>query len=493
MARFDDFRSANLLVRLNRWAQVLLGLLLAIALTWLGSRSFWRFDLTTGQQYALAAETLAEVRALADPVEIVVTIPEDSPNAEEQILYRYVRNLLDELVYASVREGEPMIRVEYVDLFTEVARAAELSRQYGLEQPNLVLVAGPQRQRILTPSELMEFGPGGKPVSFRGEQAVASALVEARGRDAAVLYFVQGHGELKLDDVDPQVGLSTLASELRARNLALRELDLSDVEAVPEDADMVIIAGPQGPLLPEEVEKLRVYLAEQAGRVFMLLRPGAPHGLSTLLAEWGLRADDMIIHESGGDFLQATGSLLIRQFADHPVTRVIVDNPAPVVIGEARPVRIAPAAASDERLILTQLMGSSPNSWAERAYDQPGRPVYDPRFDLLGPVSIAAVSERRAPTALGIAISGGRLAVFGTPDMLTNNRFTVHGNYTLVLHLLNWMLDRDNALAIPPRPIARYQFALSQDALTTIFLSLLALPAGVALLGATVFWLRRRP
>ena len=89
------------------------------------------------------------------------------------------------------------------------------------------------------------------------------------------VYFLVGHGEMRLDDVDPLRGLSELENFLRERNYSLATVDLSVEARVPMDADLVVIPAPQASLLPEEVEKLRRYMSERNGRIVVFIDPGA--------------------------------------------------------------------------------------------------------------------------------------------------------------------------------------------------------------------------
>jgi hypothetical protein len=89
-------------------------------------------------------------------------------------------------------------------------------------------------------------------------------------------------------------------------------------------------------------------------------------------------------------------------------------------------------------------------------------------------------------------VRGGRLAVLGTADLVTNNRMVTIGNLNLFLATVGWAVEKDTQLNIPPRPIQRFQLALSQEELIRLRLGLfLIVPGAVALLGIFVYWTRR--
>ncbi|MEM7791437.1 MAG: ABC transporter, partial [Verrucomicrobiota bacterium] len=146
----------------------------------------------------------------------------------------------------------------------------------------------------------------------------------------------------------------------------------------------------------------------------------------------------------------------------------------------------------DERLQVTQIIGSSAESWAERDFRQQDPFKYDPGRDLKGPISIATLSTRSAGSELGITIPGGRFAVFGNSDFVANNRFLSFGNRTLLINTINWTLDRTSLLNIPTRPLERYQIVMSDQELNKLLLYLSFLPIAAALFGFFIFFLRRR-
>ena len=86
---------------------------------------------------------------------------------------------------------------------------------------------------------------------------------------------------MRPEDVDRARGLSGIRDELRARNYEVASLDLNLSRKVPDDAALIIVAGPQGRLQPFEEELFRNYLSTRAGRLILLL--GSPRSGTTWL------------------------------------------------------------------------------------------------------------------------------------------------------------------------------------------------------------------
>lgn len=491
MPWIQTFQAQNRIKRIYRLAQIFLSILFIIMLNYLAMNFYERFDLTQQHQYSLSPESRAYLRELDQPVHFIITIPENSPREEDRILLRYVDNLLREYHYHSRREDGPLVTVEKVDIFKNHRRAEELQRQFGLTQANTIIVKSAQRHRFLRPEDILSFQQD-KPISFKGERAFTSAILEIVQDSAAKIYFLTGHGEMSPNDVTPQRGLSELAKELQARNVRTANLDLSKVPEVPDDASLLILADPQGPILASEQQKLRSYLNENAGRLVVWMGPGRNHGITELLRDWGIRADDMMILEQGSDYVESTGKILIRQFAEHPVTQSLIQNQTFLISGLTRPILTDPAAPYDDRRQVTALMASSNQSWARKTdLLNQGVPRFDSNRDLRGPVPIAVAAERRSASQLGIHIPGGRVLVYGSRDLFSNQHLSSLGNQQLFFNSLNWILDREQLLAIPPRNIETYQLTASRSELRRIAIWFASPAAGVALLGLVVFWIRK--
>lgn len=490
MRRWESFQVANRLKAAHHWVQVILILSLIIGINTLALNHFIRYDLTESHRFALSPETRAYLAEIREPVQIVVTIPEQSPRAEEQVLFRYVEQLLREYAYQSRRSGERLITVEYVDIYKDLARADELAREHGLDQVNAILVRSGDRRRLVRADELITF-ENRRPVAFTGEAALTSAIVEVIQDISQKLYFLTGHDEVAPSDPAPRSGLSRISRELQMRNYSLQQLDLTTVNAVPEDAAVLILANPGGALLPSEIDKIRSYLFDRAGRVLLWTGPGTETGMDALLAEWGIHLPDQVVIEPDPAFRETTGTLLIRNYGEHRITESLIRNQTFVLTGRARPVIPRSSLPGDERLHVIPLFATSADSWAESTPESAGPPAFDSGIDLPGPVPVAAVAERRASSQLGIKVPGGRLAVFGSSSLFANRHINSIGNVSLFFNTLNWMLDRDRMLVIPPRPVQTYQLELSQYQLRQIALLFLVVPGFLAVCGFLVYWIRQ--
>ena len=492
MPSLDSFRTARWLRTLNLVLQAVLFLTLFGGLNYLARNHAWRYDLTHQHRYSLSAETKAYLNNLPRPTRIVVTVQDTSP------AYRDISGLLREYTYAT--EGNPNARItaEFLDVYKNRRRAEEL----GIEQPDVIVVISGDKRRALITDDLYRI-KNKQREAFQGEQALTAALLEVSNPGRKRIYFLTGHGELNPEDIDPVRGLSALKDELRVRNFDVDRLELSTNPKVPDDAALVVAVAPQGRYTPAEQELLRQYLGAAAGRFIVLLAPGQPHGLGSLLLDWGILVDDDLVYDTGADNMTEEGDLILKLFQPHPITQTLIDYQIPLRLGQARSVRPDPGRKPGSGLTVTTLAATSSTAWGEVGYRLQTAPEYNPGFDIkndrpgLEPsdhLAIIMASERvTARAGLDFSVRGGRLVVFGTGDPIANHRITIPGNLDIFLSAVNWCVDRDTQFNIPVRPIERFQLALSASELIRLRRTLLlVLPGAALLLGLIVYWTRRR-
>lgn len=487
MDLFESFQTRRLGDRIQAFVQVVLVFLILAAVNYIGMRDYRRADLTQGRNYSLSPETKAYLGQLDRPIRVIVTISENADDVGLVDIAKDVKLLLREYEYATREQGANRVTVEYLNIYSQTNRAKEL----GIEEPNAIVFKSGIRSRQVRITELYSRQDT-EIREFLGENVFTRSILELVESGEPILYYTVGHGEMRANDFAATSGASELFNELKARNFATRPLDLTTVEAVPPDAALVIVAAPATRFLPQELLALRTYLDRRAGRVIVLLEPGQEHGLGDLFYAWGLLADDVLAVERDPNYLINSGNLMIRRYAQHPITDSLYQQQIPVVTDRAASVREDPGRPIDDSLAVTELLATSDNSWGERLYREQPNPTYDPAIDLPPPLKIGAISERRVDSSLGIILPGGKLIVIGTANFVSNGRLRSSGNLYLILNAINFALDRASRLNIAPRPISKVKLDLSIEQLHIArFLIWFGPPALVGLMGLLVYVVRR--
>jgi len=491
MAKPPSFRAVRWGRTLNLLAQAILFLTFFAGLNYLAIHFAWRFDLNENRSHSLSPETRAYLQKLDEPVRVIVTLSENSDNEQVAQACRDVGGLLHEYVYATAGNEHGKISTEFIDVFQRRRDAEAL----GIEKPDTILLLCGDRRRVIDLDKLYKVENREKK-AFLGEQVFTAAILEVARSTKTKIYFLTGHGEMALDDVSPDRGLSSLDAELKARNFAVDSIDLAQARKIPDDAAVIVIAGPQGRYDPIEEELLRQYLSNRAGRILALISPRYPTGLDDLFFDWGVLADDVLVYDPSAASQSETGDLILPALADHPLTKSLLSYKIPLRFGPSRSVRPDPGRTLDTNLEVTALVATSEQAWGERNYRERIAPVYDAGVDLPGRVTVVTASERRTARKIAnsdtFSIPSGRLVAYGSADWIANGRLGVIGNLSFFMSAVNWTTDRDVALNVPARPIAKFQLALSAQQIQRLRISLLfVLPGLAALLGIVVYWTRR--
>ena len=491
MANYDSFRAARWIRFVNLILQAVLFLSLFAGLNYIALNHAWRFDLTENRRHSLSAETRAYLVNLERNVRIIVTIGADNADEELEQARRDISGLLREYTYHT-RNSPNRIEVRHLDIYQSRREAEAL----GLDQPNQVVLITDRHRRVLTLGDFYTTRDLQRE-GFHGEATLTAALLDVTKAEKKKIYFLSGHGEMSPNDVDRRRGLSSLRDELRQRNFEVASLDLNVTRKIPDDAALIVVASPQGPVKPFEEDLLRKYLSQRAGRVILLLDPGVAHGLDLLTLDWGIIVYDNVIYDLDPRSLTETNDLRLWDFSrdsDSGITDNLINNGLSLIVGPSRVVNDDPGLSRDAGLRVKKLIATSPEAWGESSYRLRNvLPAYTPGQDLKGELGVMVISERHKPTNnLDLSVRGGQLAVIGTADLVTNDRIITVGNLNLFLATVNWAVDRDTKLNIPVRPIERFQLALSAEELVRLRLGLLlGLPGLVAALGLVVYWTRR--
>ena len=483
-------------------SSVLLGLAVLVGVNYVLARQNKRWDLTAAQQYSLSDQTVRLLESLESPIRMLVF-------AQDIDFPRY-RDRLAAYEYAS-----DQVSLEFID----VDKNPAVARQYEIQSYGTVV---------------FDYGGRVERVVSDEEQDVTNALIKAVEGEERKAYFVQGHGERDPTGTDRD-GYSALADALRLDNLSVETVVLAQTGETPDDAAVLVVAGPSTDLLPSESELLREYLEGGGKMLFLVDPPDGPDAprrgnLLGLIEAWGIEVGrDLVVDVSGVGQLLGTDATvpIAASYPAHPITdRFALLTAFPL----ARSVK--PIEGGTEGRVAESFVETSPRSWAESNLDLTGGEVAleEDQGDVPGPISIAAAVSVEVETEPGDAEDGEepagdgggdsdpdggdaeasdeegdadeddadaapaetRLAVFGDSDFASNSSLGIQGNRDLALNAVNWLAEQENLISIRPREAEDRRITLTADQqFRVVVLSLVLIPG--AIVGAGVFtWWRRR-
>ena len=495
-------RPAGFLRRLQIGANVLIQLALltfiVIAVNGYAYKHFHRFDFSRDRKYALSPRTKQFLGSLAKPVKLLVYMnPATSP------LQGDVASLVEEYRLA---QPKGLVSIEQVDPLRNVTRSSEVVSKYKLtQQENVIIVdGGDNHTKIITEDKLAEvdrtgaeYGQPPQITGFTGEQAITSALIEVTEGKKSVVYYVQGHGE---EAVGADKPLKTLGTLFDSDHLTTTELNLLNVEAVPADAGTLIFFGPKYDLSDREVKLVTDYW-DKGGRIMLLLNPeAATPKLAEFLNTVGIKADDdrligarqmagNVIGIMRDSYLNAAGSTSIAQ----ALAGITVVFPGATQSLTLDAQRVAPANIHVEPLLqaLTGFWGESDYKNIEEEIQNGTGVYFDEGRDKAAPIYAAASVQKGAVGDKRVQTNAARMIVVSNALFVENKSLT-EASANFFLNSINWLLERESLVGIPPKLVKTSSLSLTDQQLSTVFwMSVLAVPGFCLLLGILVWWRRR--
>lgn len=475
------YRRYRLWITLHTSAALLMALGIVLMVNYLSFRHYYRADWSRTQLYQLSSKTISLLENLQDPVGITVFF---QPG---HVLYEDIHNLLREYQFHS--RG---LKLQWVDPDRDLAQTEELAVQYQVTDPNVVVFDCAGRKKYVRADEIAELDSSDgmdRIRKFKGEQAFSSALQGVVQETIPVVYLLTGHGEREITDFDRRTGFSGAHRLIERDNIEVKPLRLSSEKQIPADCATLIVAGASQSMSKPEADLIAVWL-RRSGRLMVLTDSGQTSGLEKMLQEWGVRLRNDVVTDP--DRTLTGHEVFVSAYNRHPITAKLGATAAVF----NRPRSVEPAemqlkAISADRPQITPLALSSKTSWAEAQLDQvPAK--YDPDTeDLPGPVSLSVAVEKGDTTGLlDIQIRPSRLVVFGDSDFISNSGLT-GGDISLFMSSLNWLLDREQLMAIAPKDMTDTRLKMTRGKIRILFWGAVGvLPALAALLGL-VIWLRR--
>ena len=464
-------------VRLGSMAAGSVALVLAIlvGVNWISSRQNKRWDVTEGGQFSHSDQTRQNLRNLTKPVGVKVFYRSDSGELER------FRDQFAEYAYIS-----PNVKVEYIDPDKEPMKAKSLDVQaYG--------------------TVVLEYEGKVERTTSTDEQGLANALKRLTEGKAKKVYFAEGHGERDTTNSDP-LGFTLFSDALKSENFEVGKIVLAQDPKVPDDATMVIIAGPKSDYLPQEIDALKPYLGK-GGKLLLMIDPPEPKkiveypNLAGLAKDWNINIGTNIVVDAQS--MQSAAFPFVATYPRHPITENF-DR----VMTMYRFVRsVEPIEGGTNGRFAQKILETSPRSWAEsdvKGLYETGKPVMEPdKGDKQGPVSIGAAVNVAAtdvpapatppdPAAPAPPKPETRVVVVGDSDFLANQTIGFEGNRDIGLNIANWLAQQENLIAIRPKAPSDRRITMTPERGQAIFwLTLFVVPGLLFLTAFRVWWKRR--
>lgn len=433
-----------------------------------------KIDLTSQKFYSVGEKTDEVLKDLNQDIEIIGLFDE-SENTQYATVVEFIKQY-------EVRSNR--IHIRYVDPDKEVAfiqNELDPDGILGIQKNNFV-IRSDRRTKVLSYYDIFEQTLNESSYQYyisglNAEYAFTGAIRYVAAEEIPVVYYTEGHGE---GDINSEY--SGLKSSMELHGYELKPLILTSVEKVPDDASVVLVAGPQQDLSVTDKEKLTVYM-ENGGNTILMFdplenNPQMPN-FEEFLAEYNLGLGYNVIFEMASNRSAYGQPYIFMPTVEYNEINANLDpGKFNMTMVYARSIPIL--QNQKEWITNTPLLTTSSEAQ--------GKALTAGEEDLQGPLNVAVAAENKGNKAASKTVVVGN-AFFATDD----GRDSAGTGEKFILNALNWMEDKETDIYIAAKKYSVPMLEnITQQTMTLLFIGLIIV-IPLIIIGVGVFiWLRRR-
>lgn len=437
---------------MNMGAMIMTVLVLLVAVNFLAVTKEKKWDWTSEGLNSLSEQSVGVVKNLKEDTELVLLYKKGE---SDETTRRQVSDLAQ--LYMNV---SPKLKFKAYNALER----PDLAQKYDYTSGpfGLFLVQGENRHmKVDQPTE---------------EELTRTLLRFAREK-SKVVYFVQGHGEHDITLQGPE-SISQFKKDLDL-SYEVKALELFKSPKVPDDAELVVIAGPRQGYLASETDALRDY-AKRGGRLLIAIDPDARHGLASLTKTFGIEYQNNYVLDPRA---MIPGAGNIAALGNEFSTKAEATKPLRsgfTVFLIASSLKTAPDAPKD--FIVDEIVRSDEIPLATNE------------------LSNAAKVQLPGPHVLGIQ-SRGKLAgaekefeviVYGDSDFLRDNLYRNNLNRDLAMNSVASLAKDTDLVSIRPKTPKGTQLSMTRTQLMIVLFGFL-LPVPILMFFTSgLLWWRRK-
>jgi len=408
----------------------LINLCMTVLLAWLSVRYQTQMDWTQSGRHTLSHASQEVLDRMEGPVEIIAYAREDGSlrQAIEKFVGRY-------------RRLKPDIILRFVNPDTHPDEV----RKLGVNTQGLLVLL------------LLRYQERSETVKKVTEEEFTNALQRLARGSEHWLAFVEGHGE-RNPFGKANHDLSIWTAQLVSRGFKIQPLSLTDVQVIPSNTKVLVIASPTIDLLPGETAIIVEYLL-RGGNILWLTDPGNLHGLEPLADQLSIEIPSGVVIDFAGSLIGIDDPTIVlntpRLYPDHAVTR---DFNYTTFFPTASSIQVKKQEGDIAQWNKSSLLISADHTWLETGVLE-GEVEYNEDSDLIGPLDIGITLEKTIEIDLEndldepSEIIQQRIIVIGDGDFLSNTYVGNSGNLDLGIRLINWLSSDDDFISIPVKTV----------------------------------------
>ena len=450
---------------------VVLAILIAVNVLASKLPSSWtQFDISAAQLYSLTSDT----KVVATNLEQDVTIYWISQAGKEDTVIEKLLDRYEDLSdHITVVKKDPDIYPTFAQQYTDET----------VTNNSLVVESG-DKSRYIAYDDIYQadtddyYSKGTIAYEFDGEGQITSAIDYVVTTDVPQIYLLSGHGEAALPDA--------FADELTRSNYdTVEDFSLLNVDAVPEDCDVLLINAPTSDLSQEESTMLKEYV--QGGGKLMVFSGPQPDtdlpNLNSVLESYGVTVADGVVVDPNRDYYAFTAPyILMPEIQSGTITDPLVEGSYHMIVPIAQGLTVGDSTTAT----VTPLLQTSADSFSKLAGY--AMSTYDKEDgDIDGPFTLALSIED--------STAGGRV-VWVASDYLLDaqyNAFSSGANLDFAMNSMSWMIGDTDAVSIRTKSLNYNYLTISSSSATWLKICMIGVvPVCFLLLGVDEVLRRRK-
>lgn len=393
-----------------------------------------QYDISASQLYSITSNTKAVVNALTKDVTIYWIVQADEED-------KVIENLLDK--YDSLSDHIEVVK-KNPDVYPTFAQ------QYTdetVENNNLVVESGDRYRFIgyddiyLYETDMTSYSYN---ASFDGEGAITSAIDYVVSEELPQVYVLEGHGEAELPE--------TFSDQIEKENMELHTFSLLTEDAVPEDADCVMIYSPATDISQEEKDMLADYAAN-GGKLLVMAGPTEEDDLEnlySLLADYGVTANEGIVIEGDREhYAFQSPFALMPDMASSDITDSLIEEHYYPIMPISRGLTVSDDTSVTALLTTSDAAFSKIAGYEMTTYEKE-------EGDIDGPFALAVSID---------CGNDGRIVWFASSSFLDDayNAYSSGANVNLGMNALSAMIGESEAMAIRSKSLNYNYLTISES------------------------------
>lgn len=425
-----------------------------------------KYDISSTKLYSITSNTKVVVNALKKDVTIYwIVQSEEEDDVIENLLGKY--ESLSE--HIEVVKKNPDVYPTFTDAYTSE------------EVPNnsLIVECG-EKSRYISYDEIYiseaNMTTYSYDTSFDGEGAITSAIDYVVNEDQPQLYMLEGHGEAELPE--------TFANQIEKENIETSTFSLLNTNAVPEEADCVLIYAPSTDISEEEKNILSDY-ASNGGKLMVMAGPtgeGMLENLYALIEDYGVESEAGIVVEEDREYYAFDAPyILLPEIAESDITEPLLNENYYAIVPIAQGMWVS-SDASDH---VTKLLTTSYTSFNKA--DGYNLTTYEKEEN-----------DSDGPFALAVSIAcenDGKIVWISSSSFLDDmyNSYSSGANLELTMNAMASMVGENEAVSIRSKSL-NYNYLTISDSTSSLLKVLMigAFPLTYLGIGISVILKRRK-